>query len=238
MGGEYLERSVAENSPCGSLSAVCGASGQTFLNTNGETMRQMFKKSRVVAIATGLLVAAVAGFGFAGALPLPSQAAEVPPSTTPPISLFLKIDGIQGEATTVGHENEINVDSFNWGDNTGGGVVTAAGKKVQVNDLHFTMKVNKASPKLMQACATGEHFPTVVLTTRRNADTQDYYKITMSDVVVSSYTTSAATSDPSPTEGISLNFGSVKVEYQAQNPNGGLGDVISGSVASGKLTAR
>ena len=82
------------------------------------------------------------------------------------IDMFLKIDGIDGESTDDKHNNEIVILSYAWGEaqpaptgGTGGG----AGK-IALQDFHFSMLVNKASPKLFLACANGEHFKNAVLT--------------------------------------------------------------------------
>jgi type VI protein secretion system component Hcp len=39
--------------------------------------------------------------------------------------------------------------------------------KVQMQDFHFVMRANKASTKLMLACASGEHIPDGLLTCRK-----------------------------------------------------------------------
>ena len=77
------------------------------------------------------------------------------------VDYFLKIDGIEGEATDAKHKNTIDVESWSWGE-TQTGVASGRGGgagagKVSMQDFHFVMKVNKASPKLMLACATGQH---------------------------------------------------------------------------------
>ena len=66
--------------------------------------------------------------------------------------------------------------------------------KAQVHDLHFTKYVDKASPKLFGACATGQHIPKGVLTYRKAGVKEgqvEYFKIMLSDLLVSSYQQSA-----------------------------------------------
>ena len=62
--------------------------------------------------------------------------------------------------------------------------------KASFQDMHFTMKVDKASPKLMLACATGQHIPSLQFIVSRadaaTGGTTDYYVITLSDCLVSS----------------------------------------------------
>ena len=102
------------------------------------------------------------------------------------VDYFLKLDGVDGESQDKTHKKDIDVESWSWGESqTGthaGGGGGGAGK-VSMQDFHFTMKVNVASPKLMLACATGEHIKTGVLVCRKaGKDQQEYLKIKMSDL--------------------------------------------------------
>src|SRR5437660_9675235 len=98
---------------------------------------------------------------------------------------FLKIDGVDGESQDAKHPSEIQLESFSWGATQTGTFAFGGGggaSKVQMQDFHFVMKHNKASPKLMLACANGEHIPKAVLTARKaGKDQQDFMKVTMSD---------------------------------------------------------
>jgi len=143
------------------------------------------------------------------------------------VDYFLKIDGIEGESGDAKHKGEIEILSFSWGaTNTGshsGGSGGGAGKVV-LQDLHFTTKVNKASPKLMQACATGEHIKKAVLTVRKaGKEQQEYYVIKMEDLLVSSYQSGGHEGgDPIPTDQFSLNFTKISYDYKPQKADGTL----------------
>jgi len=145
---------------------------------------------------------------------------------------FLKIDGIDGESDDSKHPNEIMLESWSFGEtNTGTSQSTrglGAGK-VQMGDFHFVMKVNKASPKLFLACATGEHIKKAVLICRKaGKDQQEYLKWTFSDLLVTSFQTGGqGSSDVLPLDQISINFSEAKVDYKEQKPDGTLGGAIS-----------
>ena len=144
------------------------------------------------------------------------------------VDYFLKIDGIQGESLDSKHKSEIQLESWSFGEANKGSFSYGAGGgagKVQMGDFHFVKHVDKSSPKLFQACASGEHFKTALLTCRKaGKDQQEYYKITLNEILVSSFQTSgSAASDIVPSEEISLNFASIKIEYQEQKPDGTLG---------------
>jgi len=76
------------------------------------------------------------------------------------VDYFLKLDGIQGESTDSKHKNEIDIESWSWSQNNDGSHAYGGGGgagKVNMHDFSFSMKHNKASPKLFLACATGDH---------------------------------------------------------------------------------
>jgi type VI secretion system secreted protein Hcp len=144
------------------------------------------------------------------------------------VDYFLKIDGIEGESQDQKHKNEIQLESWSFGETNHGTYAYGGGGgagKVKMEDFHFTMKTNKASPKLFLACADGEHIKSALLTARKaGKDQQEYLKITFSDLLVSSFQTSGSGgSDIVPVESISLNFAKIKFQYQEQKADGTLG---------------
>ena len=144
------------------------------------------------------------------------------------VDYFLKIPGVDGESTDDKHKGEIEVESFSWGETQSGTAGHGAGAgagKVQPQDFHFVKKLDKGSSRLFIACATGEHFKTALLTARKaGGGQQEYLKITMEDVLVSSYQVSgAAHSDVVPTDQVSLNFSKIEISYKEQKPDGSLG---------------
>ena len=94
------------------------------------------------------------------------------------VDYFLKIDGIQGESEDAKHPKEIQVLSFSFGASQAGTFAFGGGGgsgKVQMQDFHFMMNVNKASPKLLLACANGQHIPRRSSSARKaGKDQQDY----------------------------------------------------------------
>jgi len=147
------------------------------------------------------------------------------------VDFFLKLDGIDGESSDDKHKGEIDILSWSFGNtNTGtmhGGGGGGAGK-VQFQDIHFTAHTNKASPKLMLACASGEHIKKGVLICRKaGKDQQEYLKITLTDVLVSSYQTGGSGhSEVLPVDQFSLNFAKIEKEYKPQKADGSLDSPI------------
>ena len=143
------------------------------------------------------------------------------------VDYFLKIDGIQGESKADKHKNEIDIESFSWGATQSGTFAAGGGGgagKVSMQDFHFTMPVNKASPALFLSCAQGDHVKNATLTCRKaGKEQQEFMKVTMSDVLVSSFQTGGSGgATVLPTDQISLNFAKIEVEYKEQDATGKL----------------
>lgn len=142
------------------------------------------------------------------------------------VDYFLKIDGIQGESRDAKHKGEIDLESFSWGETNAaapaGGSGGGGAGKVHMEDLHVVMKLNKASPLLFLACATGQHIKQAILTARKAGKAQlEFLVFKFSDLLVSSYHTSGS-SDVEPTDQVAFNFGRIEVEYRPQKADGSL----------------
>jgi type VI secretion system secreted protein Hcp len=147
------------------------------------------------------------------------------------VDYFLKLDGVEGESQDSKHKGEIDLESWSWGESQTGTMAYGGGGgagKVTMQDFHFVMKVNKASAKLLLACANGEHIKKATLTCRKaGKEQQEFLKITFTDCLVSSYQTGGSGhSDVLPTDQISLNFAKIEFEYKEQLTTGALGGVI------------
>ncbi len=81
-------------------------------------------------------------------------------------------------------------------------------------------RMDKASPLLMLAAASGQHFKSAVLTVRKSGEvSQEYLTITLGDLMVSSYQTEAA-GDTVPVDQVSFSFGRIEIVYRPQRPDG------------------
>lgn len=190
--------------------------------------------SRRDALRMGFLTAAgITGLKIVG--PHAAVAAEtvVAAAEGIPLDGFLKLAGIRGDSTDADHAGEIVVGGYSFGvANTGsaGGGTGGGQGKATFTDLALTTEASSASPQLLVACASGNHFPEAVLTVRRGAGEQglEFLKVTVEDVVISGYQAAGTTADGATHETFTLNFATIKVEYTPQTATGGAGTVSSG----------
>jgi type VI secretion system secreted protein Hcp len=141
------------------------------------------------------------------------------------VDYFLKVAGIDGESNDDAFKQNIELESWSWGESNSGGFAHGSGGgagKVAMQDFHFVMKMNNASASLAQACANGTHIADATLNCRKAGDTpQVFLKIKMSDVLVSSYQTGgSAHGEIVPTDQISINFAKIEYAYGKQDAKG------------------
>ncbi len=142
------------------------------------------------------------------------------------VDYFLKLDGIKGESHDSKHKDEIDLLSWSWGETQEGSHAFGGGGgagKVSMQDFHFVMNANLASPKLLLACANGEHIKEATLTCRKaGKEQQEYLKIKMNDLLVSSFQTGGHSGSDVPQDQISLNYTKIEYSYAKQKPDGTL----------------
>ena len=141
------------------------------------------------------------------------------------VDMFLKLsDNIKGESIDNSHKDEIDVLAWSWGASQSGtthmGTGGGAGK-ANFQDISFTKYIDLASLMLLQACATGQHIGQCDLVVRKAGGSPlEYFKMTMKDCLISSYSTGGSGGEDRLTENVSINFANYKIEYNSQNPDG------------------
>jgi type VI secretion system secreted protein Hcp len=138
---------------------------------------------------------------------------------------FLKIEGIKGESVDAKHKDEIVLESFSWGvANAGAGYAGSAGRatgKSSPSDFSIQKKIDKASPDLFAACASGKHTPTMVLTVRKaGGEPLEYLVYKFADVMVSAYQAGGSAGGDLPVESVSFNYAKVEISYVPQDKTG------------------
>lgn len=141
---------------------------------------------------------------------------------------LLEIEGIKGESSDSKHKESIEIESFSWG-------ATNSGSAAKVINLVLGKPIDKSSPKLFLACAKGNHIPQAIITVRKtnpSGGKTDYYQITLTDILVSSYQSSAGegqsgggggaggTAVAAPTDRISFYPIKIKMSYTRLDETG------------------
>lgn len=158
---------------------------------------------------------------------------QAPTAEATQVDYFLKIEGIEGESQARGHQGEIELLSWSWGETNAGvehmiaGVGQAGAGQPEFADIAVEAYLSKTSPKIMEAVATGQYIPQVVLTGVRQGETQlEYLKITMTDVFARYYQTGGSQSDILPVDNVSFNYQKIEYEFTPQKADGTAGSPV------------
>jgi type VI secretion system secreted protein Hcp len=153
------------------------------------------------------------------------------------VDMFLKVDGVDGESTDDKHKAEIEVLSYSWGVNqqksasaSSGGSLTA--NRASFQDFSIVKAIDKASPKLMLACADGTHIKGIRLEIcRAGGDKQPYMEYKFTDVIVTSFRPGGSGhGEALPLEEVSFAYGKAEWKYTQTKVEGGK---AAGNVAGG-----
>lgn len=136
------------------------------------------------------------------------------------VNAYLIIDGVPGPSTSL--SNAIDILSFSFGaSNTAvfgagsSGGESRAGR-ADVSNLNIMKVTDKTSPQVFEHCVTGDFIKSVDLQYFKAMGNkqENYYKIHMENVIVTSVQTSG--SNENPTESISFAFAKIKVSYNPE----------------------
>jgi len=143
------------------------------------------------------------------------------------VDMFLKLEGIKGEAQDGKYSDEIDILAWSWGMSQSGTTHMGSGSgagKVSVQDISITKYIDKSSATLIQHVCTGKHIPKGQLIVRKAGDKPlDYVTIDITDIIVTSVSTGGSGGEDRLTENVTLNFREFKHKYTVQTKEGGAG---------------
>ncbi|MBA4150655.1 MAG: type VI secretion system tube protein Hcp [Verrucomicrobia bacterium] len=149
-------------------------------------------------------------------------------------AIYLKLEGIDGESTSLAFPKMIQVDSVQWGSGRGISMPKAGGDRevsaASVSEINLSKPMDKASlPIFREAVAgqTGKAATIYFTSTAGGGQETAYYEITLSDVLVSSF--SQGSGGDRPSESLSLNFTKIALKYTPQGAEGKSGTAINAS---------
>ncbi len=140
--------------------------------------------------------------------------------------IFVKVDGIEGEATDSMHDKWIRVLSVNHGvsqphstANSGGGSLGGISRSEHA-DFQITKLLDKSSPKLFLQCCNGKRIPKVTIEFCRQVDDKMcYQKYELDGALVRHYDIHGSSgADENPSESFSLAYEKVTMTYTEVDP--------------------
>jgi len=137
-------------------------------------------------------------------------------------AVFLKLEGIDGEATDDEHTDEIDIMSWGWGMTQDSAVHAGGGTtvgRVNVMDLNITKYMDKSSPTLIKHCCSGKAIPTGVLTVQKaGEDKVKALELELTDIVITSFAPGGSSNAGElPMESITIAFKEFMYKYTPQD---------------------
>jgi type VI secretion system secreted protein Hcp len=134
---------------------------------------------------------------------------------------LLEIDGIKGESSDTTFPESLEVESWSFGVSSTNSPTGGGAGKATFKEFTITKRMDKSSPLLYLSCASGTHIANAVLHCRKTSNTGqvEYYKVTMTDIVISSVQTSGGPGGL-PTESFSLNYAKIEWRYTPDSRDG------------------
>src|SRR5262249_36181144 len=102
--------------------------------------------------------------------------------------IFAKIGDIKGESLDDKHKDEVEVLSYSWGVTNSAHIPTGSGGgagKATFQDLSLVHKIHKASPPLLQGCATRQHLKQATISFGQACKgQQELLTVNINDVII------------------------------------------------------
>jgi type VI secretion system secreted protein Hcp len=137
--------------------------------------------------------------------------------------MFLKVDGVTGEAGDADHKGEIEIVKWSWAVQSGAAASSGMAKgKARLSELEVVKHVDQSSPTLMQFVNNNKLVAKAKLTVRKAGKTPlEYFAIELENVRVTAVKTESENTEL--VERVHLGFDKVRVTYTPQDAAGARG---------------
>lgn len=141
---------------------------------------------------------------------------------------YLAIPGVPGDSVADRHEGEIEIDTWSFGCSLATGSFGSGSRanRPDLTDLTLSCRAGSASPRLLDACATGRALPQAVLTREPGLGRSGLTtEVRLTDVRVSSYAVTGAAD--TVLDEFRLSFATVAFTVRVPRADGRAGDPVT-----------
>lgn len=141
-----------------------------------------------------------------------------------PTRVFLKLDGIAGEETMKGYEDQIGLDSFSYGAKNavplGSSSSGMGASKASLNPFTFSKPIDSSSTALFKALARGTHFDHATVTFTKPGEKPFAYLIYKFEGAVLTDLNQSQGGDSHGEEQVAMRALKVSITYRRQSSSG------------------
>lgn len=140
---------------------------------------------------------------------------------------FIKIEGIEGESSDAKHVGWIEVTSYGVAhvqniSSTASSAGGASAERADFSEFTFSKFIDKASPLLALACASGTHIDSIIVELYRvGGERMKFMEYKLTNCIISSVKAESKGERFFPKEHININFGTIEWSYTQQKHLGG-----------------
>ncbi|AHG39181.1 Hcp1 family type VI secretion system effector [Pseudomonas syringae CC1557] len=152
---------------------------------------------------------------------------------------FLWIDGLDGDSSDSEHKNWIEITAYNLAatqavSRTASSAGGATVGRVYLSHFSIVKRVDIATPKILEACCSGQHFKKIIMSVHRaGGEKQKYLEVVFEEVIISGIH-SGNIFDPAassfPEDVVWFDYAKVNIVYSQQSRTTGL---IMGKISAG-----
>jgi type VI secretion system secreted protein Hcp len=159
------------------------------------------------------------------------------------MAIYMQIDGVTGNVTESKHPKWIEINSFNFGcgrgvaSRTPGHTENREASTVSIREISISKEMDETSPTLFSMACVGKGKTVKIDFCRTGDNPQIYASYELSNVLISSYSTSGGGSGDSPHESLSLNFDKIMYSYTPYKDDGSAGTPIKVTYDLGQAIA-
>ena len=157
------------------------------------------------------------------------------------MSLYLEMEGVEGNVTAEGFEGHLQLESLSWGAGRSlsmdtGRMSNREATRPSLSEVTCTKRICKSTPLLFEQSCVGKEGKNATIRVAHTSDAlETYLEYTLTDCLIASYNV-AASGEADPIETLTLSYSSLEINYIDQdNTNKNKGSTRWGySVEKGK----
>jgi type VI secretion system secreted protein Hcp len=146
-------------------------------------------------------------------------------------AMYLQISGCPGSSVDSEHKGWSDIESCSFGVNQSTSANTGPGSgvgKANFHHLEVVKPIDKASPNLMQYCASGKHLDKVTLSVCKVGGGQKQYcKVELTGCFIVGVSLLSSTGSPYVKEKVAISYKKINFVYKDQDSSGSMGAAVT-----------
>lgn len=146
-------------------------------------------------------------------------------------AMYLQISGCPGSSVNSEHKGWSDIESCSFGVTQSSSAATGPGfgvGKASFQHMEVVKPIDKASPNLMQYCASGKHVDKITLSICKvGGGEKQYAKVELTGCFIQGVSLMSSTGSPYVKEKVAISYKKINFIYKDQDSSGSLGAAVT-----------